>query len=75
MQSVRGGTEFLSDYLMPSPMPDNKRKYNGIWPDFGRSRARFLLLFGACGWRSLFLFPWRFSHPREPNRIGFPAVT
>src|SRR5207249_3003963 len=45
MQSVRGGTEFLSDYLMPSPMPDNKHKYNGIWPNFGRCRARFLLAF------------------------------
>jgi hypothetical protein len=57
MQSVRGGTEFLSDYLLPSPMPDNKHKYNGIWPDFDRSRARFLLLFGACDSRSLSWFP------------------
>jgi hypothetical protein len=57
MQSVRVGTEFLSNYLLPSPMPDNNHKYNGIWPDFGRWRARFLLLFGACDWRSLSWFP------------------
>jgi len=45
MQSVRGGTEFLSDYLMPFRWLANKHKYNVIPSIFGDWRARFLLLF------------------------------
>src|SRR4029077_4519419 len=72
MERVRGGTEFLSDYLTPSAMPDNKHKYNGIWPDFGRSPRPIPATFWRMGLALAVLIPLALPSPAraEPDRLS-----
>src|SRR5712692_4442423 len=58
MESVRGGTRFLSDYLMSSPMPEKQAQIQRDSPEFWRSALPdSCYFFDPCDWRSLSWFP------------------
>src|ERR1700730_9032326 len=72
MERLRVGTDFLSGCFYAALVIESKHRYDA---DFGRSRARFLLLFRACDWCSLFWSPWLFSHLLKVKPVRIPNVT